>query len=482
MDGLLGRFKHIDHQRTRGFSPKVRTGCVSCKSARVKCNEAKPTCKRCARRNITCRYQLPVANIFHCSSETGNTEVVNSRGEYVFKHTIFKEATNEPRHKPQPTPPRRTSSGSARKVASPRTSRPAHSVNARSPRRTFAVELEGASRHKTHSFLGTSVPFCTDMKHATALQYFLEVPAPKIAYNMASYFFTVTLPQASWVHPAIKESMVALSTLDASLRATSSAKWTSRPALYHYNKAINALATSKPARHVTLLVCMLLWLYEQIDNQHTRANFHRASAARLLDEWRSHELGVDRILDDYIALYLEPNFLMGLKVTAPVKLCREVLSTLHTLPGHSADGTETCTYDEALSDLRACIDRFCTICEYGSLRDEDFLIGISLASLRMWNYQFEHYGGSTWAVDGPMLLSHATVVAMLVQETELGYKAKDADWQRAFDFLQDESLKISWMTDEQQDAHYSLSNGIALIEAVRSSSRATENPQLLNLD
>ena len=257
--------------------------------------------------------------------------------------------------------------------------------------------------------------------------------------------------------------MIALSTLSASLRGTSSARWTSHPALHHYNKAINTLVVSNPARHVTLLVCMLLWLYEQFDNQHARANFHRASAARLLKEWRSHELGVDRTMDDYIALYLEPNFVTGLKVTAPVIMCREVLSALHSLLGHSAKVLQICTYSEARKTLRCCIDCFSAHSLGGSNRDNGFLLRTSLVSLRMWNYQFEHYNGSTWESDGPTLLSHATIVAMLVQEAELRYRTKDADWQRAFDFLCDESSKVRQMPEEEQAAHRSLLSGVALI-------------------
>jgi hypothetical protein len=35
--------------RTRAGKPKVRTGCITCKIRRVKCDENRPSCNRCIR-------------------------------------------------------------------------------------------------------------------------------------------------------------------------------------------------------------------------------------------------------------------------------------------------------------------------------------------------------------------------------------------------------------------------------------------------
>ncbi|RAL00009.1 uncharacterized protein BO80DRAFT_502910 [Aspergillus ibericus CBS 121593] len=46
---------------TRKSTPKVRTGCITCKARRVKCDEAKPNCLRCTRAKRTCGgYPVPV--------------------------------------------------------------------------------------------------------------------------------------------------------------------------------------------------------------------------------------------------------------------------------------------------------------------------------------------------------------------------------------------------------------------------------------
>ncbi|KAH7021364.1 uncharacterized protein B0I36DRAFT_367780 [Microdochium trichocladiopsis] len=42
----------------RASAPKVKTGCRSCKASHIKCDEQKPTCGRCDRREIACIYPL----------------------------------------------------------------------------------------------------------------------------------------------------------------------------------------------------------------------------------------------------------------------------------------------------------------------------------------------------------------------------------------------------------------------------------------
>lgn len=401
------------------------------------------------RRRIECCYRVPVAKIFQGSRTDIDKRVTHF--QFVFERTGSRHKTSRPVSFHRETPQTASDTSSHQVRSSDQASAPSavHAPFDEAVFTTHSIDLASCPP------LIESIPFHTSARNAAALQYFLEVPALKIAYNMACYFFTVTLPQATWSHPAIMESMVALSTLSASLRGSSSAKWTSSPPLCHYNKAIEALVLSNPTRNVTLLVCILLWLYEQFDNQHDRALFHRASISKILMEWRTNELGQDRCMDQYIASYVEPSIVVGLEITAPVKLCREVLGTLSLTLTCSIDSRKQCTYDDALMGLRNCID--CFTARAGE--NEKSLLKASLVSLQKWNYQFEHYTGSHWTVLGPILLSYATAVAMLAQKAMPTKEAKDADWQRSLKFLRAESLKIGSLPDEKAD-HRSLLHGI----------------------
>jgi hypothetical protein len=48
-------------KRTRESTSKVRTGCSTCKARRVKCDEGKPVCRRCAIGGRQCEYNAPRA-------------------------------------------------------------------------------------------------------------------------------------------------------------------------------------------------------------------------------------------------------------------------------------------------------------------------------------------------------------------------------------------------------------------------------------
>ncbi|KAK1977232.1 hypothetical protein LZ30DRAFT_601731 [Colletotrichum cereale] len=51
---------HYDGPATRASRPKVRTGCVTCKRRRIKCDEAKPSCLNCLKRKVACEgYHQP---------------------------------------------------------------------------------------------------------------------------------------------------------------------------------------------------------------------------------------------------------------------------------------------------------------------------------------------------------------------------------------------------------------------------------------
>jgi hypothetical protein len=433
--------------RQRGFAPKVRTGCVSCKQARVKCSEGKPSCKRCTKHNIECSYKVLKAWIFVRSNERVCESDSRSHSNRFSPESQHKEMATPPCDYFELSPPCLNQGNT-----------PTRSVYA-SPGVHSSTDGSPSLDLTPFQLLTIDPSFYPDPKHATALHYFLEGPSHRIAFNKSSDFFHITLPQAVWIHPAIAEAMTALATIAATLSGNSTAAWTRHPPLFHQSKAISMLITSNPGTHVTLHVCLMLWLYEQFDNQHTRALFHRASAANLLVDWRSHRRGADHMIDAYISEYIEPVFLIGLKMTAPVKLCREVLGALRSstdVPGHR---DRTCSYDQALNTLGACIDSFLTQGQ-GNIfpQTSGFSLRLAVTGLGMWNYQFEHYARQNWADDGPLLLSYGTTVAIIVKRSSLVARQRDQDWQRAIDFLLEETSKMDL---EARSAHSSLFRGVA---------------------
>ncbi|OHE93649.1 hypothetical protein CORC01_11052 [Colletotrichum orchidophilum] len=55
----LDNWPHNAGPSTRASKPKVRTGCVTCKRRRIKCDETKPSCQNCLKRRVTCEGYEP---------------------------------------------------------------------------------------------------------------------------------------------------------------------------------------------------------------------------------------------------------------------------------------------------------------------------------------------------------------------------------------------------------------------------------------
>ncbi|KAH6669182.1 hypothetical protein F5X68DRAFT_216360 [Plectosphaerella plurivora] len=55
-------------ERVRAFKPKTKTGCLTCKKRRVKCDETRPACNRCTKLSIECAGYKPVGSANHGGS------------------------------------------------------------------------------------------------------------------------------------------------------------------------------------------------------------------------------------------------------------------------------------------------------------------------------------------------------------------------------------------------------------------------------
>ncbi|KAE8131634.1 hypothetical protein BDV38DRAFT_288507 [Aspergillus pseudotamarii] len=71
-----GRRRRIRPSRARGL--RTRTGCLTCRERRVKCDDGKPTCMRCSKSDRICRY-APVAPERHATGDGAGAEYVPPR-------------------------------------------------------------------------------------------------------------------------------------------------------------------------------------------------------------------------------------------------------------------------------------------------------------------------------------------------------------------------------------------------------------------
>ncbi|KAM3513049.1 hypothetical protein MY11210_003251 [Beauveria gryllotalpidicola] len=78
-------------QRKR-FAPRTRTGCLTCRARRVKCDEARPACQRCISAWRPCQgYRLPPAPLSVADTRLQPTPVVPTAAEHVLGRYFLAE-------------------------------------------------------------------------------------------------------------------------------------------------------------------------------------------------------------------------------------------------------------------------------------------------------------------------------------------------------------------------------------------------------
>ncbi|KIW59712.1 hypothetical protein PV05_04146 [Exophiala xenobiotica] len=214
--------------RQRSFSHKVRTGCLTCKKRRIKCDERKPKCGNCTRGKHTCLgYEVSKAKIF--SIETTSEGDQTSRAS---KQTV------------QKSPP-----------------------NLASIQPVFGTKEE--TQYLEHWLLSTSAM----LSH----------------YGPMGDFYTVVVPQFAWQSPAVKHMLVALSMTHAKfVRGVASASGeTKSQALLHYVSAITEIRLRKLSQLQVLVAALLAWTLEMMQNNFDAALVHLKASVQLLQNYDS---------------------------------------------------------------------------------------------------------------------------------------------------------------------------------------------------
>jgi hypothetical protein len=84
-----------DHGRVMRYKPKVKTGCQTCRNRRIKCDEAKPICNKCAKSGRPCEGYGPLFRAEMPSSVILGVWVSYSPSEMAGLHELY---VREPLH------------------------------------------------------------------------------------------------------------------------------------------------------------------------------------------------------------------------------------------------------------------------------------------------------------------------------------------------------------------------------------------------
>ncbi|KAH8724902.1 hypothetical protein GQ44DRAFT_707993 [Phaeosphaeriaceae sp. PMI808] len=250
--------------RVRTFSPKVRTGCITCRVRRKKCDEEKPTCRRCRDNRAKCDGYAPVQP--------------KKRKEAVAQYApVNRQATR--------AISRASSSGGSE-------SQPSSSSSGSSPSGSLSP---GARLDIDLDISATDRDFFYHFRTVTVVD-FVRLVNPK------NFWFRRVLPMC-YEDPAVRHVLVALGaahrfylqTLSTASLAGANIAMSQfeYAATHHYNKAIAELTNSKTVKQRTswniqlkiVICCALFVSLEYILGRVDEAISHMQAGCRLLEDY-----------------------------------------------------------------------------------------------------------------------------------------------------------------------------------------------------
>lgn len=228
-----------EHTRQKRWAPKSRSGCLTCKKRRIKCDEARPSCTRCTVSHRICEYQTPPTSA--SDSDSTNSDLI--------------EAV----------------------ISSPE-----------------VMRHRGSSEESIDSmppifFVNTS-PYQSHTEHQTFTHWLGRAESCSVITRSFGSFniLGVELPRLAWDNKSVKHGLLAAASVTASLERFSMGdendKKATITALKHSSLAINSLLTEDANLEVMVVVAFVFWFMEAWIGSWNRAVMHLASAARMCKE------------------------------------------------------------------------------------------------------------------------------------------------------------------------------------------------------
>ncbi|KFX89556.1 hypothetical protein V490_06948 [Pseudogymnoascus sp. VKM F-3557] len=246
-------------KKTRARKPKVKTGCKTCKLRGVKCDEAKPACRRCI-----------------------------STGRRCDGYGIWGGGGN-------------TYGSVSRTVSLP--PRPARPPELLTPMTATTCMSPPPSLGSTRSL----PPLCGAMNQheQRAFEYFAHRTSHKLPGLFDSPFWSSLVFQASARDPAVLHALIALGAIDLGKAtrelafAADRVRGYERVALVQYNKAIVSMGVhfksrDRDAMRVALITCMLFICIELLRERFNTADTHLRNGLKLLSEMRREGAGEEK--------------------------------------------------------------------------------------------------------------------------------------------------------------------------------------------
>ncbi|KAH7409156.1 hypothetical protein BKA64DRAFT_388858 [Cadophora sp. MPI-SDFR-AT-0126] len=238
--------------RSRAGKPKVRTGCLTCKERRVKCDETKPACLRCLKFWGRCEGYAP------------------------------------PRYRP------RRPKDAPRPIVDP-ASRPLLPLRKKDSPAT-QLSLESKLPQPLHRSIATQSFKSPD--HYQSFAHFLESTSNSLPGLFRTNLWKNLLPQASYDTPFIRSALIAIGALSGCGRKFQEDKFATsgmvitpryRFALMQYGIAVSqmreTLVAGEKGLNDALIACLLVVCFECIQGNYFAALTHIVSGHKIFKNW-----------------------------------------------------------------------------------------------------------------------------------------------------------------------------------------------------
>jgi hypothetical protein len=302
--------------RVKQHHSKVRTGCLTCKARHVKCDETRPICIRCSKGGYRCEgfKDPPKAWIFEYADTTTSPDNKQiSPISFSQKSSTFSNV-NESDLTPALTRQNDDLHGGV-------------------------IVLKEVQRRV--EFIAEPIGPYQTRDEQRALKRFLEKIVPLITRYSDPEVWGVAIPQSSWGHNAVRNSLIAAAMVQEEVESRVRTGSRNAKVIIHINAALRSLLEENPPIEVVIMTGLVLQFLETMNHQPKVALMHLRSTNRLVQEYKAKiddSPGLHRARADFIVNTLEPVVQMALKF-AEVTLEQQVEAS--RLDQHNTAAYET---------------------------------------------------------------------------------------------------------------------------------------------
>ncbi|KAF2228485.1 hypothetical protein EV356DRAFT_457727 [Viridothelium virens] len=233
-------------RRTKIFAPKVKTGCITCRIRRVKCDERKPICNRCESTERICDGYGPVP-----PRKSTTNRLSSSKSATLPANATYSKTTTSTREPP------------------------------------ILQQISSISK------------ILMSLEEIRSFEYFRERTIPSLSGFFDSPFWNSYILRAVIHEPAVRHAVIALGSLherfeakDPTILRSNGCKFDGGFALEQYTTAISRLiepisARGHQALDIVLIACVLFTCFETLRGHHGSALSHVQNGINILRELRT---------------------------------------------------------------------------------------------------------------------------------------------------------------------------------------------------